>query len=244
MPRISSYPLDKDPKPSDILLGTDRGGGTNATKNFSLEDINNQVLETYFKNISWEFYTEETPLEKASMYFTGGGTNSWANVTEITVNCLMGNNSDSLPYLEYLLSDQLHDKHVVVDNTITLYDKNDLGSFGIFTFTGITNVPYPADPTIKLNKLSLTYIDGSGGLEEGHFYGIALDPIESQDDTFIFHQAVSSATWTINHNLKKYPSVTVVDSANTVVEGVVTYNSINQLTLSFSATFSGYAYLN
>ena len=34
MARISTYPVDQNPDGSDILLGTDSSGGTDATKNF------------------------------------------------------------------------------------------------------------------------------------------------------------------------------------------------------------------
>jgi hypothetical protein len=57
-------------------------------------------------------------------------------------------------------------------------------------------------------------------------------------------QAVASNTWVINHNLNKYPSVTITDSANDEVEGEVRYNGLNSLTVRFSAPFSGKAYLN
>jgi hypothetical protein len=50
--------------------------------------------------------------------------------------------------------------------------------------------------------------------------------------------------WTINHNLGRYPSITVVDSSGNVVVGFETYNSENQITLTFSAPFSGTVYLN
>jgi len=55
-------------------------------------------------------------------------------------------------------------------------------------------------------------------------------------------QSVSN-TWVINHTLGGKPQVTVVDSADTVVIGEVTYNSNSQVVVLFSAPFSGYAYL-
>lgn len=64
------------------------------------------------------------------------------------------------------------------------------------------------------------------------------------DKNFIFTQSSSSDTWTINHTLNKFPSVSVVDSAGSVVIGEITYNSTSQITLTFSASFSGKAYLN
>lgn len=62
--------------------------------------------------------------------------------------------------------------------------------------------------------------------------------------TYTHNQASPAATWTISHNLGRRPSVTVVDSAGTVVIGEVTYLSDNSLRVEFSAGFSGQAYLN
>jgi hypothetical protein len=61
---------------------------------------------------------------------------------------------------------------------------------------------------------------------------------------YIHTQSAPASTWTIAHNLNRYPSVTVVDSANSVVIGNVTYLDTNNLVVTFSAPFSGYAYLN
>ena len=69
------------------------------------------------------------------------------------------------------------------------------------------------------------------------------------DITYTHNQSSTSDTWTITHNLNRFPSVTVVDSANTVVIGTIVYDSINQLTITFFAggsavAFQGKAYLN
>lgn len=71
-----------------------------------------------------------------------------------------------------------------------------------------------------------------------------LMPISSGDGTFVFDQTFASDTWHIIHNLNKHPSVTVVDSAGSVVVGEVLYINENVLDVSFSAPFSGRAYLN
>ena len=57
-------------------------------------------------------------------------------------------------------------------------------------------------------------------------------------------QSVSSATWTITHNLGYRPAVSVVDSGGNHVVGDVNYVSVNALTISFSAPFGGSAYLS
>ena len=63
-------------------------------------------------------------------------------------------------------------------------------------------------------------------------------------ETHIFDQAVSSNIWKINHNLGRYPSVTVVDSAGTEVIGDVQYIDTNNIIIEFTSEFSGKAYLN
>lgn len=57
-------------------------------------------------------------------------------------------------------------------------------------------------------------------------------------------QTTSSAVWAITHNLGFYPNVTVEDSAGTIIEGEITYNNLNTITLTFAAGFSGVAYLS
>jgi hypothetical protein len=64
------------------------------------------------------------------------------------------------------------------------------------------------------------------------------------DKTFEFTQAVPSATWTIQHGLGKFPSVSVVNNNNVLMYGNITYVDNNNLTINFSAGFSGKAYLN
>lgn len=62
--------------------------------------------------------------------------------------------------------------------------------------------------------------------------------------SYIHRQQTAAAVWTITHNLGRFPSVTVVDSADTQVVGDVDYIDENTLTVSFVAPFSGSAYLN
>tara|TARA_R110002060_G_scaffold37351_2_gene48475 strand:- start:572 stop:1099 length:528 start_codon:yes stop_codon:yes gene_type:complete len=68
--------------------------------------------------------------------------------------------------------------------------------------------------------------------------------VDAEVATFIFEQVIPAATWIITHSLNKYPSVSVVDTANTSGFGAVEYNSANQLTVTFSGAFAGKAYLN
>jgi hypothetical protein len=64
------------------------------------------------------------------------------------------------------------------------------------------------------------------------------------DANYVHDQGSASATWVVTHSLSKYCSVTVVDTANTVVIGEIEYNSVNQVTLTFRSAFGGKAYFN
>jgi hypothetical protein len=57
-------------------------------------------------------------------------------------------------------------------------------------------------------------------------------------------QDVVSNSWVIVHNLGFKPNVTVIDSAGTIYEGEIAYTNTNSLTVSFSAAFSGKAFLS
>jgi len=73
--------------------------------------------------------------------------------------------------------------------------------------------------------------------------GWAASPLSLIPKRFVFTQGSAASSWAITHTLSGYPSVTVVDSANTVVEGDVQYNSTTQLTITFASAFTGKAYL-
>ena len=62
--------------------------------------------------------------------------------------------------------------------------------------------------------------------------------------SFVYNQNTSSDTWIINHNLNFYRNVTFQDSGGTIVEGEIQYTTRNTLTATFSAAFSGSAYLS
>lgn len=64
------------------------------------------------------------------------------------------------------------------------------------------------------------------------------------DKNFVYVQATSADIWEIEHNLDKYPAVTVVDSGGSVVIGEIVYIDKNNIRITFTSAFSGKAYLN
>ena len=73
---------------------------------------------------------------------------------------------------------------------------------------------------------------------------ISSDHVSIKDKHFAYVQSTASATWDIEHPLNKFPSVTVVDSAGSVVVGEVQYISNSEVIVTFNGAVSGTAYLN
>lgn len=73
---------------------------------------------------------------------------------------------------------------------------------------------------------------------------VSSDIAVTYKSSYEYTQASPSDTWVITHNLNKRPSITVIDSAGDEVEGAVTIDSLNQVTITFCAPFSGSAILN
>jgi hypothetical protein len=63
------------------------------------------------------------------------------------------------------------------------------------------------------------------------------------DIAYTHTQAVSSAIWTINHNLGFNPVAVVLDSGGTQCEGSITYPTVNQMVITFTGAFTGVAYI-
>lgn len=97
------------------------------------------------------------------------------------------------------------------------------------------------------NKVSVTEVTGTTVVANQKGNTVTVTGViggVSLDANYVYTQNVSSAVWVINHGLNKYPSVSVVDSAGSMVVGSVLYDSLNQITITFSAPFSGKAFFN
>lgn len=66
----------------------------------------------------------------------------------------------------------------------------------------------------------------------------------SKPQYYTHNQVASTEEWDISHNLNKFPSVSIVDSAGSLVMGDIVYINENRLKIKFTSAFSGKAYLN
>mgnify|MGYP003638860753 CR=1 FL=1 len=100
----------------------------------------------------------------------------------------------------------------------------------------------------KFINLDDTPLEYAGSVDKVLKVNSTEDALEfaeiTQDKHYSHDQGVPSRAWVINHGLNKYPSAVAVDSAKTVVVGEIEYIDLNNLTITFNASFSGSAYLN
>lgn len=64
------------------------------------------------------------------------------------------------------------------------------------------------------------------------------------DKHYVHKQTIASKEWYMYHPLKKFPSVSIVDSAGTEWSGILEYVSDELVVAKFSAEMSGKAFLN
>lgn len=103
----------------------------------------------------------------------------------------------------------------------------------------ITNVPNTAGDIVN--------IDAQGNITKRTAAETLTDigaAPSSHIHNFVFEQVTPAQVWSITHNLGKYPSVIVVDSAKTVVLGQIDFVDVNNVTLNFNSEFTGFAYFN
>lgn len=97
---------------------------------------------------------------------------------------------------------------------------------------------YALSSDVQARFAALKTINGESVLGPGNIV------ISVAKSTYVFTQIAASAVWLISHGLGTQPSVTVVDSGESVVFGDIQYIDSNNLIITFSAAFGGKAYLN
>ena len=161
----------------------------------------------------------------------GGGSGAGFNtLTEIRLSKNELNGQDVVAFLTYLIG-----------TDVLIGQGNEISQFGHYSLTNYIVDPNNAEYYIA----TIAYIGGNGVVAtQGTQYTIIDFNIASGDKTFIFTQGVPANVWNIQHNLNKFPSVSVVDTSNTNVFSQVDYVDSNNLTITNTAQFAGKAYLN
>ncbi|WP_296683983.1 hypothetical protein [Flavobacterium sp.] len=232
MARISTYVTDPIVTSNDKWIGTDFSGGI--TKNFTPQNLadffNESGVLGVVNQINFKYYKTFIGERPVGSITTNTQEPAFSSLTTIKVS----EKNSGLKYIVDVLN-------TFIGETIMLSDTSNPNKFGIYK---LTNVEEDLSDSGFYN-LSLQLNESNGNLEDSHVYG--LTPVVDSlniDKTYIHNQGLSSNEWEITHGLNKYPSISIVDSGYNVVVGEVEYIDLNRVTLRFSASFSGKAYLN
>ena len=228
MARISSYPRDREVQDQDAWIGTE--SSNRVTRNFTAQAVADYLNIKGKISISGQMVFKFSNVPTLQGEFTGPVDGS--ALTAITTVEISGTDSSGQNVVEFI--------QYLVNNDILISEQNELSNFGHFKITSYTALGN------NLYTLNLTNIGGNGNLELNKYYDFATFTISSGvgDKNFVFNQAVASATWTVQHNLNKFPSCTMVLGTGQQGYGDVTFIDENNLTITFAGAESGKAYIN
>ena len=228
MARISSYPRDLNVTDEDAWIGTE--ASNRSTKNFTAASVAKYLNIKGKISISAQmvFKLVDTPTPADGQFSGPAGGSAIAPTVTLDLSPIDASGASTVAFMTY-----------IVGNNILISEQNDIDKFGHFTIVSYTN------KVAGVYTLVLTPIAGNGTFDVNKFYDFAVFTLSSQDgSTFEFDQAAAATTWNITHNLGRFPSITVIDTGNTVVTGEYNYVSNIRVILTFSAAFAGKAYLN
>lgn len=237
MTKISTYVIDEKITALDKWIGSD-ANMQNRTKNFTPKKLAEYFNENQVINIGiplqYKYYTLE-PLEQrpnGTLTFVPerGPTVDFSTVTTFILSKYTMKQNIVSEFLDFL-----------VGSKVLLFKSSDINSFGYYKITSIE--PYIVDPNFFV--VTVEYETGNGALEEDEDYMISLVSLDDDaDKTFVFVQNTPANPWIINHNLKKFPSVSMVLSTGQMGIADVRYIDEDNLTITFSGDESGKAYMN
>ena len=212
------------------------GGGNTAWSNvtsivISKSDLSGQVVSPFLAYLVDEQVMFQDVADKGSFghYIMRGYTRiGTTNFYTLTLEYLGGNGSITIDHYYTLVNFYL-----------------ELGASGVDSVKGVDTAFIDMTPTsAQTGNVEVTASLSATGTPDNTKFLRGDNTWAEADKTFEFTKATPSATWTIQHNMGKFPSVVVVNNNNVVMYGNITYIDTNNLTINFSAGFSGKAYLN
>lgn len=231
MARISSYPKDTTIQDQDAWVGT--AFPNRQTKNFLAVDVakylNIKGKISISAQMSYKFEADPNEATTGNFYGINDGT-AFSAVTSLNIHFMDLSGQNVVDFLTYLIGSE-----------ILISEQNNISEFGHYEITAYT------DNGDDFYTLDLSYIGGSGVLIDQTYYDVAnfvLASADQADKHFTFNQATPANPWNVQHNLNKFPSVTVALPSGQVGQADVTYIDENNLTITFTGDESGKAYMN
>jgi hypothetical protein len=232
MARISTYVIDPIVTENDKWIGTDFSGGI--TKNFTPKNLadffNESGILGVVNQINFKYYQTFVGDRPVGSVTTLTQAPLFSSITTLKLS----EKNSGLKYIVDILE-------TFVGSTIMIADTSNPNIFGVYKLLSLVEDL----SNLTFYNLSLQLVEANGSMEDKKVYGITTVPnVDELDKNYVYSQNSASNQWNITHNLYKYPSVSVVDSGNNTVIGDVEYVSLNEVTIRFSASFSGKAFFN
>ncbi len=248
MPRISTYASDTVDK-NDKLIGTSSAG---ATKNFEVKDISKFLRENNAAGVAgqptYTYVSNSSDQGSGTVYVNGTTPLAFSSVTTLRVSKYRKGDDNSI---ENLLE-------IFQGNDIIINDVEDLDNFGIYVCSNVAQDASTDFWTITLSSVTTS----QGSFVNNKTYAIAVYSVAGDKSTsltfsptnFAGHPNLSEETVngsTMNyidwqHNLNKYPSITVTEAFSTTGAGFVPYKYVNanKVRVYFTGGTNGKIYAN
>lgn len=230
MAKISTYQFDQNVTKDDFVIGSDHA--TRFTRNFKMQDLANffgtlqAVLGDKFSYIYDQTGNPLTlPQQRISFNNRSQLNTQFSGITEIFLHKLNDIDVDVTSYFQSLLNEGL----LKLNNGFRTTD------YGIYRVQGVEALQN------NVLKISVDLLASNGTITNAETVVVSSSiAVDRHYKTALLEGSV----WEIQHDLGKFPSVTVVDTANNVIYADVTYDDLNNVTINFASSVTGYAYFN
>jgi len=239
--RIETYSNKTGPVTGDDKwIGT--ASETNETNNFSAAAVatyikTNGLISTASHNtFKWQDWDGDENMEIGTITSPVAVPAELRDITKLSVSTTSYSGIYIKEYLDTFFN-----------YYILLVDTDDNNNFAIGLVTSVSDNATNA----AFKDIYISVVNSNGTASETNVeYTLMVYPtpntvvVGTGDLSYTHTQSVASTSWAITHNLGKFASVQTVDATGVRIYGRETHNTPNQVTVLFTESITGKAYIN
>ena len=237
MAKISTYPLDTHLIGTDYWIGSDANSNY-ATKNFTIDSVAEYMNRVATQQQALRFkYLNTIPYTDGSFYGADGATAA----PNVAYNSITGFTLNKFELTNLGIDISSFYSNPLGGSEVLITQCDDVSRWAVFSWISSTQ----NTQNNSFYDIVVAYKGGNNGLIANKDYFISLLTYAGANDAnFLYTLDGSTNVYTIDHNLNKYPAVTIFDANNAEVETQIVFNTLNRATLTFSLPFTGKASFN
>ena len=237
MAKISTYPLDTHLIGSDYWIGSDADSNY-ATKNFTIDSVAEYMNRVATQQQALRFkYLNTVPYTDGSFYGADGATAA----PNVAYNSITGFTLNKFELTNLGIDISSFYSNPLGGSEVLITQCDDVSRWAVFSWISSTQNAQ----NNSYYDIVVAYKGGNNGLIANKDYFISLLTYAGANDAnFLYTLDGSTNVYAIDHNLNKYPAVTIFDANNAEVETQIVFNTLNRATLTFSLPFTGKASFN